>query len=112
MGRAPMITFPCPNCGAQLRAAPQHAGTIVSCWACGQPAQAPNLAITAAPTGPSGAVSRPPTALTRPTVHIFYESDDVLVTDARLSVGDRHYPLRYFASMKRFRGEDLVEHSK
>src|SRR5438874_1270351 len=45
MRRPPMITFPCPRCGPDIRIAPEHAGMLFGCRACGAEVQAPTSAI-------------------------------------------------------------------
>jgi hypothetical protein len=113
-----MITFPCPSCGAGLRIAPEHAGMLVGCAACGDTVQAPTSAIAEAPTAPVAAPASLPSATVTPTSpfptreEVFYDEGKVLVTESQLIIGRRTYPLRHIVSVEKFRGEDRVEHTK
>jgi hypothetical protein len=111
-----MITFSCPHCGTEVRAAPEDAGLLVPCDACGEAVPAPGAAITDAPTGrapvelPSAVVR--PTPARGPYEDVFYDDGKVLVCESQLIIGSRTYPLRHVESVEKFRGKDRIEHRK
>jgi hypothetical protein len=112
-----MIPFSCPNCGAEIYAAGQHAGAPVPCDVCGQAARAPS-AVTDVPLGPLPAPepSELPSAVVRPTPargpyeDVFYDDGKALVSESQLIIGRRVYPLRHVVDVEKMNDVQTIVH--